>query len=42
MLLFTSENILQQIMITNAEDDVYADQITERILNSVELKKAEN
>lgn len=42
MLLFTSENILQQIMITNAKDDVYADQITERILNSVELKKAEN
>ena len=40
-LFFTSENILQQIMITNSKDDAYADQIVERILNSVELKKAE-
>ncbi|WP_372752810.1 BatD family protein [Mariniflexile sp.] len=41
MLLFNSGNVLQQIMVTYAKDDVYADQITERILNSVELKKAE-
>lgn len=41
MLFFTSENVLQQITVTYAKDDAYADQITERILNSVELKKAE-
>lgn len=41
ILQFTSENVLQQIVITSAKDDVYADQIVERILNSVELKKAE-
>ncbi|WP_394343250.1 BatD family protein [Mariniflexile fucanivorans] len=41
MLLFTSENVLQQVMVTYAKDDAYADQIIERILNSVELKKAE-
>ena len=42
MLLFASENVLQQIMITYPKDDEYADQIVDRILNSVELKKAEN
>ncbi|MEZ4801364.1 MAG: hypothetical protein R2797_01230 [Gelidibacter sp.] len=41
MLLFTSGNIMQTIMLVWKEDDVYADQIMERILNSVELKKAE-
>jgi len=41
LLQFTSENILQQIVMTFAKDDAYADQIMERILNSVELKKAE-
>lgn len=41
ILQFTSENVLQQIVITSAKDDVYADQMVERILNSVELKKAE-
>lgn len=42
MLLFASENVLQQIMLTYPRDDEYADQIVDRILNSVELKKAEN
>ncbi|MCF7559453.1 hypothetical protein L3X39_02300 [Sabulilitoribacter multivorans] len=41
MLHFTSESVLQQIMITYPKDDTYADQIVNRILNSVELKKAE-
>jgi len=41
-LSFTAENkIIQQIIITWRQDDVYADQIVERILNSVELKPAE-
>ncbi len=41
LLQFASENILQQIIITSPRDDVYAEQIVERILNSVELKPAE-
>lgn len=41
ILHFTSEGVLQQIMITYPKDDTYADQIVNRILNSVELKKAE-
>ena len=41
-LSFTAENkVMQQIIITWRQDDVYADQIVERILNSVELKPAE-
>lgn len=39
MLHFTSENVLQQIVITYPKGDTYADQIVERILNSVELKQ---
>ncbi|MFK7780872.1 MAG: BatD family protein [Psychroserpens sp.] len=35
------EELLQQILITWQDDDVYAEQIVERILNSIELKKAE-
>ena len=35
------EEILQQIIITWQDDDVYADETVERILNSIELKKAE-
>lgn len=39
LLSFTSGNkILQQIILTWVRDDVYADQIIERILNSVELE----
>ena len=41
MLHFTSENVLQQIIITYPLNDVYADQIIERILNSIELKPEE-
>ena len=41
LLQFASENVLQQIIITSPEDDVYADRIVEQILNSVELKPAE-
>lgn len=41
-LSFTSNNqVVQQIILTWKKDDVYADEIMERILNSVELKKAE-
>ncbi|WP_435412840.1 BatD family protein [Psychroserpens mesophilus] len=35
------EKIMQQIMITWTDDDVYAEETVERILNSIELKKAE-
>lgn len=38
LLQFASENVLQQIILTYPVDDEYADQIIERILNSVELK----
>lgn len=41
-LSFTSGNqVIQQIILTWKKDDVYADDIMERVLNSVELKKAE-
>tara|TARA_R110002096_G_scaffold152563_1_gene315670 strand:- start:6902 stop:8536 length:1635 start_codon:yes stop_codon:yes gene_type:complete len=41
-LSFTSNNqVIQQIILTWKKDDVYADDIMERVLNSVELKKAE-
>ncbi|MFG6685149.1 BatD family protein [Mariniflexile sp. HNIBRBA6329] len=41
LLQFTSENVLQQIILSYPLDDEYADQMIARILNSVELKKAE-
>ena len=40
LLLFGQQNGLQQILIVYREGDKYAAQIAERILNSVELKKA--
>ena len=40
VLLFSQEGGLQQICIMHEEGDDYAVKITERILNSVELKKA--
>lgn len=41
-LVFTNnKNVIQQVFVTYREDDVYADQIIERILNSVELKEEE-
>lgn len=41
ILAFASENVVQQVLLFWKESDVYADQIVERILNSIELKKAE-
>nr|WP_233450976.1 hypothetical protein [Hanstruepera ponticola] len=40
MLHFTAQNIIQQIMITYHKEDEYAQEIVNRILNSVELKPA--
>lgn len=40
MLHFASENVLQKIIITYPKNDVYADQMVERIINSLELKPA--
>ena len=42
IIMFKQENALQQITITHEDDDDYAKQIRERILNSVELKKLSN
>ena len=39
ILLFSQEGGLQQILILHEEGDKYANQISERILNSIELKK---
>lgn len=39
MLLFGAQNALRQILVTSPKDDTYADQMVERILNSVELNK---
>jgi len=39
ILAFNSNNVIQQIILTWREGDVYADQTAERILNSVELIK---
>ncbi len=41
LLLFTSGNIMQSVILVWKEDDTYADQIMERVLNSIELKKEE-
>ncbi len=41
LLGFTSKSILQTVMITWKGNDVYADQIVERILSSIELIKIE-
>ena len=40
-LNFTTENILQQVLITWDRDDIYAVQIVERLIKTLELKKAE-
>ena len=39
ILAFNSNNVIQEIIITWRDQDVYADQMAERILNSVELIK---
>ncbi|WP_456437964.1 BatD family protein [Psychroserpens sp.] len=41
IILFKSENIRQQIILQWRKNDDYANQMVERILNSIELKKAE-
>ena len=42
LLSFAANNqIIQQITIAWKQNDVYADEMAERIVNSVELKKAE-
>ena len=41
ILGFTSENVIQQVLVAYKEHDIYAEKMTERILNSVELKEAE-
>lgn len=38
ILLFTTKNILQQVILVWRDNDDYAEQIMERVLNSVELK----
>lgn len=40
-LLFSQEGGLQQIIIFHEEGDVYANQISERVLSAVELKKSD-
>jgi hypothetical protein len=42
LLLFKQDQGLQQIMILHEEGDTYANEITTRILNSVELQRANN
>lgn len=42
VLVFNAENVIQQVVLTWKEGDAYAKQMTERILNSVELKKAQD
>jgi hypothetical protein len=39
ILGFTTENVLQQVILIWKQDDVYADQIIDRMLNSIELLK---
>ena len=41
LLGFTTQNLLQQVILLWKQDDVYADQIMERALNSIELIKLE-
>ena len=41
MLVFKQDGGLQQIIIAHKEDDAYGKQILDRIMNSVELKKAQ-
>ena len=39
ILGFSTPNLLQQVILTWKENDIYADQMMERILNSIELIK---
>jgi len=42
ILAFTGENVLQQVILLWNNEDEYANEIMERVLNSVELKKIED
>lgn len=42
MLSFTKPGVIQQIIVMHREDDQYAKEMTERILNSVELQNTTN
>jgi hypothetical protein len=39
--IFTAENIVQQIILTWKDGDRYSEEIMERVINSIELKQAE-
>lgn len=41
LLCFSNENVLQQIVITWPENDTYADEMSQRIIDSIELKPEE-
>jgi len=41
ILLFTAENVLQQIIIIHRNDDDYAKEMADRMITSIELKKEE-
>ncbi len=41
LLVFSNENVLQQIILTWPEDDTYADDTVQRIIDSIELKPNE-
>ena len=41
IILFKAENVRQQIILQWQADDDYASQMIDRVLNSIELKKAE-
>jgi hypothetical protein len=42
IILFKEDGGYQQVMIFHEEGDKYAEQISERVINSVEFKKDEN
>ncbi|RAJ12089.1 hypothetical protein [Olleya aquimaris] len=42
ILSFANKNVMQQILITYLKDDIYLDQVVERILASVELNQKED
>ena len=42
MLSFTAPGVVQQILVSWRKDDKYAEEIADRIINSVELQKPEN
>lgn len=41
LFCFSNENVLQQIIITSPKDDLYADEMVKRIIDSIELKPEE-